>query len=80
MGANVFRDLLANIRDIVGGQSGAYENVLKDARNLAVHGMKDEAAALGANAMVGVDLDYGAVGQTGGMLMVTASGTAVVIE
>ena len=80
MGANIFRDLFANIRDIVGGQSGAYEKVLKDARNVAVQEMKDEAAALGANAVVGVDLDYGAVGQSGGMLMVTASGTAVVIE
>ena len=80
LGANIFRDLFANIRDIVGGQSGAYEKVLKDARNVAVQEMKDEAAALGANAVVGVDLDYGAVGQSGGMLMVTASGTAVVIE
>ena len=80
LGANIFRDLFANIRDIVGGQSGAYEKVLKDARNVAVQEMKDEAAALGANAVVGVDLDYGAVGQSGGMLMVTASGTAVVLE
>ena len=80
MGANIFRDLFANIRDIVGGQSSAYEKVLKDARNVAVQEMKDEAAALGANAVVGVDLDYGAVGQSGGMLMVTASGTAVVLE
>lgn len=80
MGANIFRDLFAAVRDIVGGQAGAYEKVLKEARDVAVQEIKDEAAALGANAIVGVDLDYETLGDKGGMLMVSVSGTAVVVE
>ena len=80
MGANIFRDLFAAVRDIVGGQAGAYEKVLKDARDVAIQEMTDEAAARGANAVVGVDLDYEAIGDKSSMLMVTASGTAVVVE
>ena len=80
MGANIFRDLFAAIRDIVGGQAGAYEKVLKDARDVALQEMTDEAVARGANAVVGVDLDYEAIGDKGSMLMVSASGTAVVVE
>lgn len=78
LGANIFRDFLAGVRDIVGGRSGAYETVLRDARRTALDEMTKEAQRLGANAVVGVDLDYETVGN--GMLMVTASGTAVVIE
>ncbi len=80
LGANLFRDLFASIRDIVGGRSGAYEKVLNDARQTAVADMTDKAAALGANAVIGVDLDYEAIGSNGSMLMVTAAGTAVRIE
>ena len=80
MGANIFRDLFAAIRDIVGGQAGAYEKVLKDARDVAIQEMTDEAVVRGANAVVGVDLDYEAIGDKGSMLMVSASGTAVIIE
>ena len=77
LGANVFRDLFASIRDIVGGRSGAYENVLRDARETAIGEMIGEAERLGAHAVIGVDLDYETVGQNGSMLMVTATGTAV---
>ncbi len=77
LGANIFRDLFANIRDIVGGRSAAYENELRKAKDLAVQEMVQQAAALGANAVVGVDLDYETIGQGGSMLMVSASGTAV---
>jgi uncharacterized protein YbjQ (UPF0145 family) len=80
LGANLFRDLFASIRDIVGGRSGSYEKVLNDARQTAVGEMTDKAAALGANAVIGVDLDYEAIGSNGSMLMVTAAGTAVRIE
>ena len=80
LGANLFRDLFASIRDIVGGRSGAYEKVLNDARETAVAEMTDKAAALGANAVIGVDIDYETVGQNGSMLMVTAAGTAVIVE
>ena len=80
LGANLFRDLFASIRDIVGGRSGAYEKVLNDARQTAVADMTDKAAALGANAVIGVDLDYETIGSNGSMLMVTAAGTAVRIE
>ena len=80
MGANIFRDLFAAVRDIVGGQAGAYEKVLKDVRDVALQEMTDEAVARGANAVVGVDLDYEAIGDKGSMLMVSASGTAVVVE
>ncbi len=80
LGANLFRDLFASIRDIVGGRSGSYEKVLNDARQTAVAEMTDKAARLGANAVIGVDIDYETVGTNGSMLMVTACGTAVRIE
>ncbi len=79
-GANVFRDLFAGIRDFVGGRAGAYEKVLRDGRDNAVADMVEEARQLGANAVIGVDLDYETVGKDGSMLMVSASGTAVRIE
>ncbi len=80
IGANVFRDFLAGIRDFVGGRSGAYEEVLRQAKETAIKEMEEQAARLGANAVIGVDLDYETVGGNGSMLMVTATGTAVVIE
>lgn len=80
LGANLFRDLFANIRDIVGGRSGAYEKELAQARDIALQEMRDRAQQLGANAILGVDLDYEVLGQANGMLMVSASGTAVVIK
>ena len=79
LGANIFKDFFAGIRDIVGGRSAAYEGELRKAKEIALDEMKQQAAALGANAVVGVDLDYETVGQ-GSMLMVSASGTAVVVE
>ncbi len=80
LGANIFRDIFAGIRDIVGGRSGAYEKSLKEAREIAVEEMAAEARKLGANAVVGVDLDYETVSAgSGSMLMVSASGTAVVL-
>ena len=80
IGANVFRDFLAGIRDFVGGRSGAYEEVLRQAKDTAIREMEEQAARLGANAVIGVDLDYETVGGSGSMLMVTATGTAVTIE
>ena len=81
IGANVFRDLFASIRDIVGGRSGSYEEVLRMAKDTALkQEMQAQAAQLGANAVIGVDLDYETVGGSGSMLMVTANGTAVKIE
>jgi uncharacterized protein YbjQ (UPF0145 family) len=80
LGANIFRDFFASIRDIVGGRSAAYEKVLNDARQTAIAEMTDKAAKLGANAVIGVDIDYETLGSNGSMLMVTAAGTAVVIE
>ena len=80
IGANLFRDLFANIRDIVGGRSGSYEEVLREAEDTALREMQEQAAALGANAVIGVDLDYETVGERGSMLMVTAAGTAVCVE
>ena len=77
LGANVFRDLFAGIRDIVGGRSGAYEAALREARDTALAEMEREASRLGADAIVGIDLDYEVVGKDSGMLMVSASGTAV---
>ncbi len=76
LGANVFRDLFAGIRDVIGGRSGSYEQVLREARDAALADMEGEAKKRGADAIVGVDLDYETVSQ-GTMLMVTASGTAV---
>jgi uncharacterized protein YbjQ (UPF0145 family) len=77
IGANIFKDLFAGIRDIVGGRSGTYERTLRDARQTAIQEMINEARDLGCNAVIGVDLDYETVGQSGSMLMVTATGTAV---
>ena len=79
LGANLFRDIFAGIRDVVGGRSGSYERVLREARDAALAEMSDEAERRGANAVIGVDLDYETIGDTGSMLMVSASGTAVVI-
>lgn len=82
MGANIFRDLFAGIRDIVGGRSGAYEEELRKAKQIAIREMVEEATARGANAVLSVDLDYESIemGKGGGMLMVSASGTAVRVE
>jgi uncharacterized protein YbjQ (UPF0145 family) len=79
LGANIFRDLFAGIRDIVGGRSAAYERELSKARDIAIEEMTQRAAVLGANAIVGVDLDYETIEVGGSMLMVSASGTAVVV-
>ncbi len=81
LGANIFRDFFAGIRDIVGGRSAAYEEELRKAKDIAIQEMQQQAAAMGGNAVVGVDLDYEniTVGASGGMLMVSASGTAVVL-
>ncbi|NSW79209.1 MAG: heavy metal-binding domain-containing protein [Chthonomonadetes bacterium] len=80
VGANIFKDIFAGIRDIVGGRSAAYEEELQKARDIAISEMIQKASALGANAVVGVDLDYEVVGQGGSMLMVSVSGTAVIVE
>ena len=80
LGANIFKDLFAGIRDIVGGRSGAYEEELQRARQIAMDEMQARAASLGANAVIGVDLDYETVGQNSSMLMVSATGTAVVVR
>ena len=77
VGANLFRDFLANIRDMVGGRSGSYERILRDAREQAIEELQAECGLRGGNAVVGVDLDYEVIGDTGSMLMVSASGTAV---
>jgi uncharacterized protein YbjQ (UPF0145 family) len=77
LGANIVRDLFAGVRDIVGGRSGAYEEELRNARQIALDEMAAEAASRGADAIVGIDLDYETVGGQGSMLMVSASGTAV---
>jgi len=79
VGANLFRDLFASVRDIVGGRSGAYEDVLQRAREQAIGEMRMRAATLGGNAVVGVDLDYEVLGKENGMLMVVANGTAVTL-
>lgn len=80
LGTNFFKDFFANIRDIVGGRSGAYEKELRRARETAFQEIQEEALTLGANAIVGIDLDYEVMGETGSMLMVSISGTAVVLE
>ena len=77
VGAHLFKDLFAGIRDIVGGRSGTYEKTLAEARRMALDALAQAAAALGADAVVGVDLDYEVLGANNGMLMVTSSGTAV---
>jgi len=80
MGANIMRDIFASITDVIGGRSGAYEEKLQEARHIALRELEERAARLGANAVVGIDLDYEVVGQSGSMLMVSASGTAVYVE
>jgi len=77
VGANIFSDLFASVRDIVGGRSGAYEGALRDARKQAFAELQAEARDLGADAVIGIDIDYEVLGKAGSMLMVTASGTAV---
>jgi uncharacterized protein YbjQ (UPF0145 family) len=77
LGANLFRDIFASIRDVVGGRSGSYEQVLREAKDIALKEIREEAIRLGANAVIGIDLDYETINN---MLIVTASGTAVVIE
>ena len=79
IGANFMKDLFAGIRDIIGGRSGSYEKVLREAKDTALAEMEQRAASMGANAVVGIDIDYETVGQSGSMLMVAESGTAVVI-
>ncbi len=80
LGANIFRDMFAAVRDIVGGRSAAYERELGRAREIALEDMEEWAEELGANAIVGVDIDYESFGQTNGMMMVSISGTAVHVE
>jgi uncharacterized protein YbjQ (UPF0145 family) len=79
IGANIFRDLFASVRNIVGGRSGAYENALAEAREAAMKDMEEKADDLGANAVIGIDIDYEVLGQDNGMLMVCVSGTAVTV-
>ncbi len=80
MGANVFRDFMAGITDLIGGRSGTYESKLADARETALQELQELAQRQGANAVVGIDIDYEVLGANNGMLMVTATGTAVKIE
>jgi len=80
LGANLFKDLFAGIRDLVGGRSATYERELQRARDISMQELQQRAQELGANAVVGIDLDYEVLGQGNGMLMVSASGTAVVVE
>ena len=77
IGANLFKDFFAGIRDIVGGRASSYESVLREAKESALQEMSDQAARMGANAVIGIDLDYETVGANGSMPMVTAAGTAV---
>jgi uncharacterized protein YbjQ (UPF0145 family) len=82
LGANIFKDFFAGIRDVVGGRSGAYEKELRKAKNIALEEMQNEASKMGANAVIAVDLDYETISISGGgdMLMVAASGTAVILD
>ncbi len=80
LGANIFRDMFAAVTDIVGGRSSSYEKELGKAREIALDELEDWAEELGANAVIGVDLDYESFGKTNGMMMVSATGTAVIIE
>jgi uncharacterized protein YbjQ (UPF0145 family) len=80
LGANIFKDIFAGIRDLVGGRSATYERELQKARDIAMQELQQRAAELGANAIVGIDLDYEVLCKDNGMLMVSASGTAVVVE
>ena len=77
IGANMFKDFFAGIRDIVGGRAGSYESVLREAKEIAMKEMSEQAKSMGANAVIGIDLDYETVGANGSMLMVTAAGTGV---
>ena len=79
IGANIFKDFMAGIRDIVGGRSGSYEKVLIKAKETSMREMQERAEAMGANAVVGIDIDYETIGEANAMLMVATSGTAVVI-
>lgn len=79
LGANIFKDIFASIRDIVGGRSAAYEDELAKARKVAFQELEESARRVGANAVVGVDLDYEVIGQNGSMMMVSVSGTAVTL-
>jgi uncharacterized protein YbjQ (UPF0145 family) len=80
LGANIFRDFFASIRDIVGGRSAGYEKELRKAKDIALGEMREQAKSLGANAIVGIDIDYETIGANASMLMVSASGTAIVLE
>ena len=80
LGANIFKDIFGAIRDVVGGRAGAYEEEMGKARDIAFMELEEEARALGANAIVGIDLDYEVIGSKGGMMMVSVSGTAVRIK
>jgi len=80
LGANIFRDMFAGIRDIVGGRSGAYEKEMANARTIAFEEMQARAAELGANAIVGIDIDYEVIGKDGSMMMVSVSGTAITLS
>ena len=80
LGANIFRDMFAAVRDVVGGRSASYERELGKAREIALDELQDWSVELGANAIVGVDLDYESFGQSNGMMMVSATGTAVIVE
>jgi uncharacterized protein YbjQ (UPF0145 family) len=80
LGANLFKDIFASIRDIVGGRSAAYEAELQRAREIAFEELTQQARDLGANAVIGIDIDYETVGERGGMLMVSVSGTAVTVS
>ena len=79
IGANAFKDFFAGIRDIIGGRAGSYEKVLREAKDTSMQEMMERARAMGANAIVGIDIDYETIGANGSMLMVATSGTAVVI-
>lgn len=80
LGANIFKDFFAGVRDIIGGRSAAYEKELRKAREVAFEEMGQQASEAGANAVVGIDIDYETVGEKGGMLMVSVSGTAVTLR
>ncbi|MBO6794318.1 MAG: heavy metal-binding domain-containing protein [Balneolaceae bacterium] len=80
LGANIFKDIFAGIRDIVGGRSSSYERELQEARRLAFAEMEEKANRVGANAIVGIDIDYETIGANGSMLMVSVSGTAVQVQ
>ncbi len=80
LGANIFKDFLAGIRDVIGGRSSSYERVLREAKETAMREMVERARVFGADAVVGIDIDYETVGKAGGMLMVSCSGTAVTLE